>query len=428
MPVNQKMKNIKVRYGPSPTGVPHIGNVRTALFNFLFAKSQKGQFLLRIEDTDQARIVQGAVKKIQESLKLLNLEWDGEIIFQSKRLEIYKKHLEILKEKKLAYEESGAWRFKVQTSKPSISWQDIVHGEVTFPTKVLEDFIIIKSDGFPTYHFASVVDDHLMEISHVLRGDEWISSTPKHILLYEAFGWSHPYFVHLPPILGAEHKKLSKRDGAKSVMEYINEGYLPEALINFMVLLGWSPKSNQEIFSLEDLSKEFSLDRINKNSPVFNTEKLNWFNGQWIRKVDVQSLAALLSKRFPDYEKSKIIDICPIVKDRMTLTSDFQTLAGFLFENKIQINPKQVILSKDELQKLTEAYKNISPNNWNKVNISSATVSMMEEQGLSKPETFSSIGVAVSGSKVTPPIFDTLEKLGQEKTIKRLEDVIKFKK
>ena len=420
------MNKVAVRYGPSPTGIPHVGNIRTALFNYLFAKNQNGKFYLRIEDTDQARIVNGAIEKIQESLKLLNLNWDGEIIYQSKRLDIYEKHLKILKEKGLAYEDEGAWRFKINVRKEKVIWQDAVHGEVSFPTNVLEDFVIVKSDGFPTYHFASVVDDHSMVISHVMRGDEWISSTPKHIQLYEAFGWEHPNFVHLPPILGANHKKLSKREGAKSVIEYIEEGYLSEALINFLAFLGWAPKSNKEIFSLEDLVNEFSLDRINKNSPVFNLEKLNWTNGQWIRKISNEELTKKIHEKYPRYSVNAISEFVPLTKDRLQTLIDFDKLAGPYLEDKIKVDPSKVILPVDKLQGFVNQYRKID--NWSKDKISSATILEMESQKLTKVEALGSIGTSISGSNVTPPIFDTLEKLGKSRTIQRLENVIRNKK
>lgn len=419
------MENIKVRYGPSPTGIPHIGNIRTALFNFLFAKSKNGQFFLRIEDTDRTRIVPGAVEKIQQSLKLLGLHSDGEIIYQSKRLEIYKKHLEILKEKKLAYEDEGAWRFKISTRSPKIGWQDLVHGQVEFPTNVLEDFIIVKSDGFPTYHFASVVDDHLMEISHVIRGDEWISSTPKHILLYEAFTWQHPQFVHLPPILGADHKKLSKRDGAKSIMEYIDEGYLPEALINFMVLLGWSPKGNQEIFSLDQLCKEFSLERINKNSPIFNIEKLNWFNGQWIRKIPDNKLIEMINNKFPQFDKSKIADVLPIVKDRLITLLDFEKISSLFFQKPdTKSHLSDISISKNVLEDLISELEEIDK--WDEQIVSEIITAQMDKENLSKAQMYKSLGIAISGELVTPPIFAAIEVLGKAETIKRLKSALKL--
>lgn len=412
-------RRIIARYAPSPTGVPHIGNIRTALFNYLFAKGQGGQFLLRIEDTDRNRMVDGAVEKIKNSLDVLGLTWDGEEIYQSKRLEIYDKHLQILKERQLAYEDEGAWRFKIEKNKV-LEWIDAVHGSVSFKSDVLEDFIIVKSDGFPTYHFASVVDDHLMEISHVFRGDEWIPSTPKHILLYHAFGWEMPTFVHLPPILGPDHKKLSKRDGAKSVIEYVDEGFLPEAIVNFLAFLGWSPKDEREVFSLEDLLKEFSLERINKNSPVFSLDKLNWFNGQWIRTIDDRHLAKKISDREKDYPVDKIVDLVPLVKDRMSTLGDFKKIAGFLLSDKLEIEVQEILVDADVLADLANSFEELHP--WNKEKIQEIVNNKMNSLNLKKPEMYRSIGVAISGSKVTPPIFDSLEKLGKEETVRRLKD------
>ncbi len=414
------MQKVKVRYGPSPTGIPHIGNIRTALFNFLFAKSQNGEFFLRIEDTDQARIVPGAVEKIKDSLKSLNLEWDADIVYQSERLDIYQKYLNDLKSKDLAYNDEGAWRFKIQTDKKSVGWQDVVHGKVEFPTNVIEDFIIIKSDGFPTYHFASVVDDHELEISHVMRGDEWISSTPKHILLYEALGWEHPQFVHLPPILGADHKKLSKREGAKSVLEYIDEGYLPEAITNFLALLGWSPKGNQEIFSLDDLIKEFSLDRINKNSPIFNIEKLNWTNGQWIRKLTNDDLSNRLSIYNPKYDQKILKDVTPLIKDRINNLKDIK-IADLFFKAP---DPKdfKLTISEDILLKLIKNFESVKT--WSTDNIKESANSLLGPN-LEKKDLYQNLGLSLSGSTVTPPLFDSMENLGKDETIKRLKAAIK---
>lgn len=420
-------KRVVLRYAPSPTGIPHIGNIRTALFNFLLARSQGGKFLLRIEDTDRARIIPQAVEKIKESLQLLGLFWDGKEIIQSSRLEIYQKHLEALKQKDLAYKDDGAWRFKVTKGK-TIAWQDGLHGEISFKSDILEDFIIVKSDGYPTYHFASVVDDHLMQVSHTLRGDEWIPSTPKHILIYEALGWQSPKFIHVPPILNTDHKKLSKRDGAKSVIEYIDEGYLPEAIVNFLAFLGWAPKDSRELFSLEDLIKEFSLNRINKNSPIFNLEKLQWFNGQWIRKSSDQNLAKKITKREKKYTFEKVVDLIPLVKDRMTNLDDFEKIAGFILEDKIKINPNKIVLDAGKLKLFEEKFKAIGTGNWTKTTISSAVTSIMDAENLTKSEALGSIGTAVSGSNITPPLFDSLEKLGYAKTIKRLKDAIEKKK
>lgn len=420
------MSQVRVRYAPSPTGIPHVGNIRTALFNYLFAKNQKGEFILRIEDTDQSRLVAGAVEKIKESLSILGID-PVEEYHQSKRLDLYKKHLEILKTKDLAYEEEGAWRFKVQKGK-NLKWNDAVHGEISFNSDVLEDFIIIKSDGYPTYHFASVVDDHDMQISHVFRGDEWISSTPKHLLIYEAFGWTPPEFVHMPPILGADKKKLSKRDGAKSVMEYIEDGYLPEAIINFMAFLGWAPKDNQEIFSLEELVKSFSIDRINKNSPVFNLEKLNWFNNQWLKSLTTDDFAQAILKRFPKYKKPEILPLIPLVASRMTTILDFPKLADFIFEKPklTEELTSQIPVSGNQLGDLSSELEKVNP--WKADAIKQKAAEFAEKENIEPKQIFRSLGIAVSGSLVTPPLFECLEILGKDETTSRIKGAIKTQK
>ena len=339
----QRMEKVIVRYAPSPTGIPHIGNIRTALYNFLLAKSQKGKFILRIEDTDRKRFVPESVKAIEDSLKVLRLTWD-EVYRQSERLSIYNRDLALLAKKGLAYEDSGAWRFKVAKGK-KLEWTDLVHGQVEFTSDVIEDFVIVKSDGYPTYHFASVVDDHDLKISHVLRGDEWISSTPKHLLLYQAFGWDHPQFIHVPAILGPDKKKLSKREGARSVLEYMEDGYLPEALLNFQALLGWSPKGDKELFTLDELIAEFQVERLNKNSPIFNLEKLNWFNRKYLAKYapkDLLSQVRKFSKKAKAEDDARLSLILNLIRDRMTTLADFDKYSGIFFEKgKEQPPPKE---------------------------------------------------------------------------------------
>lgn len=423
------MVKVNVRYGPSPTGIPHIGNLRTALFNYLFAKNQNGKFCLRIEDTDQNRRVEGAQKKIEESLKLIGLNWDGDIVVQSKRLDIYNKHLEILKSTGFVYEDDGAWRFRINTKKEKEQWIDVVHGDISFPTKVLEDFIIIKSDGFPTYHFASVVDDHLMEISHVLRGDEWISSTPKHLQLYEAFKWQPPKFVHLPVILGPDKKKLSKREGAKTVQEYINEGYLPEAIVNFQALLGWSPKGNQEIFSLGELSREFSLDRINKNNPIFNIEKLNWFNSEWIKKLEPKEFSKRIQKEFPGKYSSEITEkIAPIVQSRVVTLKDFPKIAEPFFNKPIidKVIAGQTPISSATISSFVEKLDKIE--DWTEENIKAGTTSFSAVENIETKDLYRSLGIATFGSLVTPPLPQSISIIGKKETIQRLNELAKKQK
>lgn len=420
------MPNVRVRYAPSPTGIPHIGNIRTALYNYLFAKNQKGTFILRIEDTDRVRLVPESVEKIKESLKLLGLIWD-EKEEQSKRLDIYKKHLDILKEKKMVYQQEGAWYFKVPKAK-KLSWIDVVHGEVEFSSDVLEDFVVIKSDNFPTYHFASVVDDHDMQISHVMRGDEWISSTPKHLLIYQAFGYQPPAFVHLPPILGHDKKKLSKREGAKSTIEYINEGYLPEALTNFLALLGWSPKGDRELYTLEELIEEFSLDRLNKNSPIFNLEKLNWFNKKYIQKMPKDNLSAKIKSthhviltpsgaRGKDLSDQKLGMIINLIRDRMTTLKDFDKYASIFFEKGKEKPPE-----KSKCQNAKAAIESISQ--WTEQSITQTLDQWIEKNNLQSSDFKNTLRLSVFADN-TPPIYQSLAALTKEEVLKRIDGALK---
>ncbi len=422
------MKSVRVRYAPSPTGIPHIGNIRTALFNYLFAKNQGGEFLLRIEDTDQNRLVPGSVEKIKESLELLGLKWDEEE-HQSKRLDLYKQHLEILKDKNLAYDDGGAWRFKVEKGK-SLTWDDVVHGPIKFSSDVIEDFIIIKSDGFPTYHFASVVDDHDMKISHVLRGDEWISSTPKHLLLYQSFGWDPPQFVHLPPILGADHKKLSKRQGAKSTVEYIDEGYLPEAIVNFLAFLGWSPKDDQELFSLEELTKEFSLDRINKNSPIFNLEKVLWLNGKWIREKfsDSELAKKIFERKKTKFTQEQIKSVIGYAKYRIKTLNEFDDVAGYLIEEP----PRNIkILDihrdfKDVLKKSVGVFSKAPEEKSEFVNSINPSIEEISNgfNHWKRMEVLQLISRAISSRTEYFPLLTMAEALGKKGIIRRLKAYI----
>lgn len=325
---------VKVRFAPSPTGIPHIGNTRTALFNYLFAKANKGEFILRIEDTDQKRIVKGAEEAILEILDWLGLSYDGEVLHQSTRLDIYKKHADELLSKKTAYEKDGAVWIKMPQDK-AFEWTDGVGSKkIRFEGKDQEDFVILKSDGFPTYHLANVVDDYLMEITHVIRGEEWISSTPKHIFLYESFGWKLPNFSHLPVILGPDKSKLSKRHGAKSALDYRDDGYIREALLNYMALLGWNPGGDKEQMSIDEMIKLFKIEDVNTANPIFDIKKLEWLDGVWIRSIDN------LGKRLLDFysndkevldvlESSKSAQFVNAASSRMRTLADFKSLVDF---------------------------------------------------------------------------------------------------
>ncbi|MGA2967606.1 MAG: glutamate--tRNA ligase family protein [Candidatus Levyibacteriota bacterium] len=323
---------VKVRFAPSPTGIPHIGNTKTALYNFLFARANKGEFILRIEDTDQKRVVDGAEKAILEILDWLGLKYDGKPIHQSERLEIYKKYVQELLDKKIAHQKEGAIWVKVPEGK-TFEWTDkIGNKKIRFLGKDVDEFVILKSDGFPTYHLANIVDDHLTEITDVIRGEEWISSTPKHLFLYESFGWTPPNFAHMPVILGPDKTKLSKRHGAKSALDYRNEGFVKEALLNFMALLGWNPGGNQEQMSLNFMTKNFKLEDVNSASPIFDIQKLEWLNGVWLRSFDEGEL----EKRLREYYSQDSAVLNVLNKNKTTkgiiigaAQSRMRTLADF---------------------------------------------------------------------------------------------------
>ena len=423
---------VRVRIAPSPTGVPHIGNTRTALFNFLFAKHNKGKFIVRIEDTDQARIVPGAREAIFEILDWLGLSWDEEYI-QSERKNIYKEHTEKLLKKGFAYKDEGAVRFKVPRNR-EISWIDAIgNKKISFKTDVVEDFVILKSDGFPTYHLANVVDDYLMEISHVIRGDEWISSTPKHILLYEAFGWKLPVFAHLPVILGPDKTKLSKRHGAKSVLDYKKEGYLKEALLNYMALLGWrfagqtenkegTPHifPEREIMSLGLMIRFFELKDVNTASPVFDLQKLTWMNGEYIRMIDNQTLKSALADFYKEDKEvtsfikanSKTLDpILDLAKTRMKTLKDFKDL---VISKKAKLSPRERNIAKATYEKFS------SIESWNKEAILNNMKKVLQENKIKGNVLYK----IITGFDTGLPLPESLEILGKEKTLDKIKSAI----
>ena len=409
---------VRVRIAPSPTGIPHIGNTRTALFNYAFAKHNKGKFIVRIEDTDQARIVPGAKEAIFEILNWLGISWDEEYV-QSERKNIYKEHVENLIKKGLAYADEGAVRFKIPTNR-EISWIDAVGDKkISFKTDVLEDFVILKSDGFPTYHLANVVDDHLMHISHVIRGDEWISSTPKHILLYEAFKWELPVFAHLPVILGQDKTKLSKRHGAKSVLDLKQDGYLKEAILNFMGLLGWSHPKEKEIFSMGELIELFELKNVGTVAPIFDLQKLTWMNGEYIRKSQISNLKSQIYEFFDKKYPIEIIEkTMPIVQDRIKKLSEYKDLCEFFFNDpekyEIELSGK-----KDMLNNVLKSLENIK--NWKAINIGESMQQAARDLGIKNSDFFTVLRAAITGKKISPPLNESMEILGKEKTLERIK-------
>lgn len=408
---------VRVRIAPSPTGIPHIGNTRTALFNYLFAKHNQGKFILRIEDTDQKRIVPGAKEAIVEILTWLGL-FPDEQYTQSERLSLYKEHAELLIKKAIAYKKDGAVWVRVNTG-AAIAWDDAIgNKKIQFNSNDIEDFVVLKSDGFPTYHLASVVDDHLTEISHVIRGQEWISSTPKHLFLYESFGWKSPIFAHLPVILGPDKAKLSKRHGAKSVLDYRDEGYLKEALLNFMVILGWSPGGDKEIMSMDEMAQLFDLKNVNTANPIFDIGKLQWLNGVYIRQLGIDELSEKIKNK---NEKLKRINekifkkLVELAQSRMKTLNEFDELVAPIVEE-----PK-VVLSQNEKElarKLKVGFSSIV--HWESNAIFTTIKKVMQEAQVRMPVMYR----IMTGKESGLPLPQVLEIIGKEKVLERLEKLL----
>lgn len=402
---------VRVRFAPSPTGIPHVGSIRTVLFNYFFAKKAGGKFILRIEDTDQARKIEGAAEAIKESLLWLGIEWD-EYFLQSERVSEYKKWGDQLASNGFAREEAGAVRFTVPKD-GSTSWIDAVgNKKIEFKNSEIEDFIILKSDGFPTYHLANVIDDHLMNITHVIRGDDWIPSAPKHLMLYKAFGWTPPIFAHVPNVLGTDHRKLSKRRGAKSVLDFKAEGLLPEALLNYLMLLGFSPKDDREILSREDFEKEFELSKINTAPAIFDEKKLLWMNGEYIRKMDIAKLKDRLLEFDPSISRIPNVEqYIPLAQSRMKTLSEF----GELVRNneRVSLTEEQNTLAK----KLKEKYLDLKP--WDSTHISGVTISVRDELGTSTKDVYT----VLTGKPQGLPFEQKVEIQGQQGTISWLNKI-----
>ncbi len=467
---------VVTRFAPSPTGFMHVGGVRTALYAYLWAKRNNGTFILRIEDTDKKREVADSIEHIMKSLKWFGIDWDeGPDIGgtnapykQSERLESYKKYAQILIDKGLAYpdpytedeldsfrekaelekraflyrehrpETFGVWdgtkplRFKVSEIK-SYHWNDLVYGDLSAGPEALDDFILIKSDGFPTYNFAHVIDDLKMGVTHVMRGQEFISSVPKYLSLYEALGIVPPLFATLPPIMGKDgNKKLGKRDGAKDVLDYEAEGYLPEAMINFLVLLGWNPGGDKEIFSKDELISIFDISRIGHSGAQWNDEKLDWMNKEYIKKLTVDDLKNKIYKWLPEELKNE--KLLPIISDRISKFSDIKNMisAGELdFFYKQPVYDKEKLIYKDTpIEKIKEnlslvinALKEISENDFSKENIKICLNGVTYNVGKSG-EVLHPVRYALSGLDKSPDPFTIAEILGKNETLARLQKAI----
>lgn len=485
--INQENKEIRLRFAPSPTGFLHIGNLRTALFGYLIAKSQGGKFILRIEDTDEKREVEGAVKSLLDILNWIGIEFDegpeiaGEFgpYIQSQRLEIYKKYSDKLLEEGKVYRcfcsaerlekmrndqaeaklpprydracrdlnpedslkrvEAGE-KFVIRQKMPlsgEVKVFDELRGEIVFQAHDLDDHVLIKSNGVPTYQFASVVDDYLMKISHVTRGDEWLASYPKNILLYQAFNWQAPKFIHLPLLLNKTGGKLSKRQGDVFVEDYRAKGYIKEAIINFCVLLGWHPKGDQEILSLEELKNDFAISGLGSSPAIFDLEKLDFFNAYYLRQKSEKELldlakAYLIEAELPT-EGEKLEKAFLIARDRLKKLSDAPEAIGFFFkkpkaeENLIVWKNNTLESAKNNLAEVLEFISKIEESDWTKENLEEEVLAWIKREKEGKNGDYLwPLRTALSGLKNSPSPFEIAWVIGKEESLKRIKDLLKL--
>lgn len=474
---------VRVRFAPSPTGYLHVGGLRTALYNYLFAKRHKGKCILRIEDTDRTRFVENATENLINNLRWAGIEFDESLenggeygpYVQSERFDLYRKHAEILIEKEAAYyafdtaeeiesmrerqknaglapkydrhsmrnqytlgddetkkllDEGAAHVIRLKIPQMDIiTFKDIIRNEVKVQGKDIDDQILLKSDGFPTYHLANVVDDHLMKISHVIRGEEWLPSTPKHIVLYDAFGWERPQFAHLPLLLNKEKGKLSKRHGDVAVEDFRGKGYLKDAFVNFISLLGWNPTSDREIFSMQELIDYFTLEKVNKGGAVFDTQKLDWMNGQYLRQANIDSLLEMLKPELEKhningYDDEYLKKVIELVRERINFVHEIPTFAPYMFGELSSYEEKYVSkrwkedskeIATDLLAKFKET-ENFSHNNLSKI-----TKEYVESKELKLGVAIHPLRIMITGKSVGAGMFETMEILGKETCLKRME-------
>lgn len=416
---------VRTRYAPSPTGTPHIGNTRTALYAYLLAKKYAGQFVLRIEDTDQMRTVPGSLEKIIEIQQFLGLEADESPqkggpfapYVQTQRLEIYQKYVKELVTKGAAYEDDGAVRIRMPKEGFTV-WHDMVQGKISIPNKEVDDKVLLKSDGVPTYHLAAMVDDHLMAISHIIRGVEYIVSTPVHLKIYEALGWQFPQIGHVPLLLGPDRSKLSKRHGAKSVLEYRDEGYLPEAIDNFLLYLGFSYQDNSAVLSLEEMVKIFDENKIQKQNAIFDISKLKYFNGQWIRRLSDADLLDRLIPFITHKGSDELLrQIIPLVKERIATLAEFVPLTNFFFEKPVV--PEMTPESKNYLQAALEI---LGSADWDKVSIESGLLKKVDGEKWKRADFFMALRLAICGQKISPPLTESIIILGKDEVLGRIKN------
>jgi len=483
---------IKTRFAPSPTGFLHIGGLRTALYNFLFAKANKGKIILRIEDTDQKRFVTGAIENLIATLDQNGIKFDEGLGLkagkkltetgnnkpyrQSKRLKIYLEHVDQLlksghayycfcseerlkriKEEQMNRKEPAKYdghcrqlpevkiksflqekkpyvvRLKVPDDKV-IEFNDLVYGKIKVQSEEIDDQVLLKSDGFPTYHLANVVDDYLMGVTHVIRGEEWLVSTPKHILLYQAFDWPLPLFAHLPLIVNPDKSKLSKRQGDVAVEDFIKQGFLSEALINYIVFLGWNPKDDREIFSLNQLIKEFKIENINKSSAVFDLKKLKWFNSYYIRNFPIEALFQRAESFFKQKKADKkyLKKILEVERSRLEVLSELSQGIEYYFE-KPEYQKENIVFKKSDLVKTKQGLgsaisdlEKLETGEWTKENLHLAVQQVVKDNNLNPGDVFWPIRYALSGKDKSPSPEELLLVLGQKESLERLKRALEI--
>jgi glutamyl-tRNA synthetase len=411
-------RSVRVRMAPSPTGFLHIGSVRTFLFNWLFARGRGGECLLRIENTDTSREVEEAVEQIQRSLRWVGIDWDGETTFQLDRAERCRQEAQRLVEAGAAYEDEGAVRFRMP-DEGTTGWDDAIRGRIEFANEELEDLVLVRSDGRPTYNFASPVEDWLDGITHVIRGDDHISNTPKQIQILTALGSELPVYAHVPMINGPDGKKLSKRHGAVSTDEFRRDGYVPEALMNFLALLGWAPDGETTVMSPAELVARFSLDRVGASSATFDYEKLDWLNGVYLRALPPEEyadrLVAYLQEQGYDWPEELVRASAPLVQAKIERLGHIADYAGFLFA---EVEPDPALLDRTILEGAADALDGLEP--WDADAIEGSLKELCERLGVKPRQAFQPIRVAVTGSKVSPGLYESLALLGRDESLARI--------
>ncbi len=489
-----KEQQIVTRFAPSPTGMLHIGGLRTALYSYLWARHNAGKFILRIEDTDQERYVEGAVEQIIKTLNWAGLEYDEGVVMdkngkisqagengpyiQSQRLPIYQEHIEKLletgkayrcfctpedlkemrqeqvargvapmydrrclklsRQKQKEYLDAGrpyVVRLKIPQGGFTV-FKDIVRKRVQFENKLIDDQVLMKSDGYPTYHLAVVVDDHLMGVNVVIRGEEWLPSTPKHILIYEAFGWDIPQYAHLPLLVNKERRKLSKREGDVSVDDFVKKGYLKDAILNFIALLGWNPKTTEEVFTLPELMKKFDLADVHKAAAVFDTDKLDWLNGKYIRQLTPEELLKKSEQyisSLPGYkkygqDKKFMAAAISLEQPRIKKLSDLPEAIGFFLDDNLEYSAKDLVWRKSDLthteaalKKAAEKLETFSEADFAKDKLEPAMLAYSKDIGIDNGTMFWPVRYALSGKKHSPSPFEIMEVLGKERSLKRIQ-------